>query len=273
MALNLPTFYKRTATAIVFVAVMLVGLLGNNVFFFSLILLINGLCLFEFIPLMGKMHPDTYWPVWLPAATFVFSTAIIFFCSTFCPPLIRDTFWPLLAVAPAIMLLLAALPEKSSLEAALKAMGGLAYISLPMLLLLYMRGVHMYLPLVLLVMIWCNDTLAYLAGSFFGKTPFSQISPNKTWEGTGGGALLTIIGAVIFGYFSHMFRLADCVALSVCATVAGTLGDLLESKLKRMAGVKDSGSIMPGHGGALDRFDSLLIATPFAAAYVLICMH
>ena len=117
-------------------------------------------------------------------------------------------------------------------------------------------------------MIWSNDTFAYLVGSFIGKTSLSDISPNKTWEGTIGGALLTIAGACVYGYFSNNYRWIDWMALALCATVAGTFGDLMESKLKRMADVKDSGNLMPGHGGAMDRFDSLLIATPFAFMYV-----
>ena len=110
--------------------------------------------------------------------------------------------------------------------------------------------------------------MAYLVGSFIGKTPFSAISPKKTWEGTAGGALLTMGGAMLYGYFSHKYRMIDWAALALCAGVAGTLGDLVESKLKRMADVKDSGTLMPGHGGALDRFDSLLLAAPFACAYL-----
>jgi len=109
--------------------------------------------------------------------------------------------------------------------------------------------------------------MAYLVGSFIGKTPFSDISPKKTWEGTLGGIILTIAGAGIWGYYSHYYHMQDWIILSLLVSVAGTAGDLLESKLKRMANVKDSGTMMPGHGGALDRFDSLLIAAPFAFCY------
>ncbi len=121
-------------------------------------------------------------------------------------------------------------------------------------------------------MIWMNDTMAYLVGSLIGKTPFSEISPKKTWEGTAGGALLTILGAAVWGYYSPYYKMADWMMLALCAAVAGTAGDLLESRLKRLANVKDSGSIMPGHGGALDRFDSLLAAVPFAYCYAYVFM-
>jgi phosphatidate cytidylyltransferase len=117
-------------------------------------------------------------------------------------------------------------------------------------------------------MLWCNDTLAYLVGSFIGKTPLSKISPKKTWEGTLGGIILTIVAVYIWSRcketdISSIFWMG----LALVTSVTGTFGDLLESKLKRMADVKDSGTMMPGHGGALDRFDSLLIATPFAFIY------
>ena len=113
---------------------------------------------------------------------------------------------------------------------------------------------------------WANDTMAYLVGSWIGKTPFSKISPKKTWEGTAGGVILcVVIVTVLFQQFLHWRHL---FIISIIGAVIGTAGDLLESKLKRLANVKDSGHIMPGHGGFLDRFDSLILATPFIWLYV-----
>jgi len=111
--------------------------------------------------------------------------------------------------------------------------------------------------------------MAYLVGSVFGKTLFSSISPKKTWEGTVGGAILAIAAVTLLGYFA--FDMSDCITLIVissAAAIAGTAGDLFESKLKRLASVKDSGQIMPGHGGFLDRFDSLLFTTPVVWLYI-----
>ena len=115
--------------------------------------------------------------------------------------------------------------------------------------------------------IWINDTMAYLVGSFIGKTPLTKISPKKTWEGTIGGIVLAIGVGILFAYLMgySVFQVSLATAL---IAIFGTLGDLLESKLKRMADVKDSGSFMPGHGGFLDRFDSLLVAVPFVWLYV-----
>jgi phosphatidate cytidylyltransferase len=110
--------------------------------------------------------------------------------------------------------------------------------------------------------------MAYIVGSLIGKTPFSKISPKKTWEGTIGGAILCVIIIALLGWRFTTIGLVNCLFISLIAAVIGTAGDLLESKLKRMAAVKDSGSIMPGHGGFLDRFDSLILATPFVWLYV-----
>ena len=129
-----------------------------------------------------------------------------------------------------------------------------------------------HIPCLILFSIWINDTMAYLVGSFIGKTPFSKISPKKTWEGTIGGVIL----CVLLIFIGTEFLLHDSknsinyLIISAICGVFGTLGDLLESKLKRTAKIKDSGSFMPGHGGFLDRFDSLLIATPAVFIYYII---
>jgi phosphatidate cytidylyltransferase len=129
------------------------------------------------------------------------------------------------------------------------------------------------IPILIIFSIWVNDTMAYLVGSFIGRTPFSKISPKKTWEGTLGGAILCVLAiGFIFPLLAERFFVplehtyTYFVIAAICA-IFGTVGDLLESKLKRLANIKDSGAIMPGHGGFLDRFDSLLVATPAVWLY------
>jgi phosphatidate cytidylyltransferase len=104
--------------------------------------------------------------------------------------------------------------------------------------------------------------MAYLVGSFIGKTPLSALSPKKTWEGTIGGALLAVVAVVLIGKSLTSLSYQTLMIVSATSAIMGTVGDLIESKFKRMAGVKDSGNIMPGHGGFFDRFDSLLLAGP-----------
>ncbi len=161
---------------------------------------------------------------------------------------------------------------------------GLIYITMPVLMMIYIRTGFFYsggyvsetllkiFPCMIIFSIWINDTMAYIVGSLIGKTPLSKISPKKTWEGTLGGGMLCVLA---IGLLSKLFPIGGIISIMIpiiCA-IFGTLGDLLESKLKRMAQVKDSGSIMPGHGGFLDRFDSLLIATPFVWLYVYFFMR
>ena len=157
---------------------------------------------------------------------------------------------------------------------------GLLYITMPVVMMIHIRtgGFIVWedftllkvVPCVIIFSIWINDTMAYIVGSFIGKTPFSKISPKKTWEGTIGGAILSV---VIISWLSNLYGIGWWIMVPVICAVFGTLGDLLESKLKRMAGVKDSGTVMPGHGGFLDRFDSLLIATPFVWLYIYFFMR
>jgi phosphatidate cytidylyltransferase len=122
----------------------------------------------------------------------------------------------------------------------------------------------------LLLLTWMNDTGAYLIGSRFGKTKlFPSISPKKTWEGTIGGIATTFIVAWGFCAVTNQLRLVDWMVLAIIVSLFGGIGDLVESMLKRSIGVKDSGHLLPGHGGVLDRFDAFIFLLPFAAAYLL----
>lgn len=160
----------------------------------------------------------------------------------------------------------------------------LLYIALPIYLLIDLGiniglqdGTHArflvhrpLIPCAIIFSIWINDTMAYIVGSLFGKHSLSRISPNKTWEGTIGGIILCVVVITVgFSLIPQPYKLPwHWFNIAAISAVAGTLGDLLESKLKRRAGIKDSGSFMPGHGGFLDRFDSLLVAVPFVWLYV-----
>ena len=131
------------------------------------------------------------------------------------------------------------------------------------------------LPLSIFIFLWTNDTGAYLCGSLLGKHKlFPRISPKKSWEGSIGGGILVLIVAGVIGYFAnigatpHMLSIPGWVGLGLVVVFFGTWGDLVESLLKRTLGVKDSGNILPGHGGMLDRFDSSLLAIPAAVVYL-----
>jgi len=241
---------------------MMAGLLIADPFaIIILALLIQFLCLREYLNIMEKIFPDVHFSPLFRACLQLLAVVVVLGLIFF-----RTAFVFILLPLPLLVLLPAVLNRKTMLKEALAALVGLLYVSLPMSALITLRTMHIAFPLALILMIWMNDTMAYITGSFFGKRPFSEISPKKTWEGTIGGALLTFIGAGIWAWCSPLHAVSPLLWLSfaLIATVAGTAGDLLESKLKRIAGIKDSGNIMPGHGGALDRFDSLLVCLPFA---------
>lgn len=289
MAMNWQVFRTRALTALVFVAVMMLGLLWSYTSFFLLFTIIHFGCWIEYQKLIGRIHPSyknisffhrygvmiAGWAWMLYCAGSDLHIAGIDFSST----------------GLALGLVLAfALPLVEILFAQqfnLKHIGfsalGLLYISLSWGLLVYIRSLdqpwnfgdgNIYaagflIPLALIFSIWINDTMAYITGSFIGKTPFSKVSPKKTLEGTIGGAILCIATMCSLAY-AFKLPIWHIGAVAAIAAIVGTAGDLLESKLKRMANVKDSGQIMPGHGGFLDRFDSLLLAVPVAWLYIML---
>lgn len=130
------------------------------------------------------------------------------------------------------------------------------------------EGYQYILLLAFFVIQWSNDTGAYLTGRAIGKHKlFERISPNKTWEGAFGGAIFALLAGFLFAYFTHG-HIGHWLAISLLIVVFGTLGDLTESQIKRSVGVKDSGNILPGHGGILDRFDGVLFSAPFVLTYL-----
>ena len=147
----------------------------------------------------------------------------------------------------------------------------LIYIGLPIALVVFFSLAATFgnqLIMALLAIIWANDSFAYLAGSKIGKTPlFPRISPKKTWEGTLSGFLgAMIIGALCSFVFPQLnYSIPNWLLIALVASIFGSLGDLVESLLKRSLGIKDSGTILPGHGGFLDRFDAFIFLIPFVA--------
>lgn len=139
------------------------------------------------------------------------------------------------------------------------------WIMTPLALLNTVQQLSAGLTMMIFILIWVNDSFAYMTGMLLGKHKmWERHSPNKTWEGTIGGALFCIAAAILAGpHFDAATHVAGWAVIGLVCSVAGTLGDLVESMFKRYCGVKDSGKIMPGHGGVLDRFDSILMTVPF----------
>ena len=150
---------------------------------------------------------------------------------------------------------------------------GLMYVAIPFSLLIvaaFSTGTYSYqIILGSLLLLWASDSGAYFSGKTFGKTKlFERVSPKKTWEGSVGGAVLSMGVAVGLSYYFTDLVLWKWLVLSGIIVVVGSYGDLVESSFKRSLKLKDSGSLIPGHGGFLDRFDGLLLAAPFIAAFL-----
>lgn len=146
------------------------------------------------------------------------------------------------------------------------------WIMMPLALTNSVHGWSAGIIMMIFILIWVNDSFAYMTGMLIGKHKmWERHSPNKTWEGTIGGVLFCIATAILAGphFHSHISPIAWAIIGLICGVV-GTLGDLVESMFKRSCGVKDSGNIMPGHGGVLDRFDSILFAVPFVLLFLTI---
>jgi phosphatidate cytidylyltransferase len=286
MALNTAVFKTRALTAVVFVVVMLAGLLWNSWAFIGLFAVIHFGCWWEYFKLIEKIHSFKTDP-FIKHFFFIIGFIVLWYAAF--PNCwfdiygvignVRISYKYLFLAFMAFLLLIFLLQNKViPRKAKWLFFAGFIYISMPVFMLINLRlasaigdtaeDLGRILPCGIIFSIWINDTMAYIVGSLIGKTPFSKISPKKTWEGTGGGALLCVIVIAAVGYFSGYYTVKDWAIIAAICAVFGTAGDLLESKLKRLAGVKDSGSFMPGHGGFLDRFDSLLVAVPFVWMYV-----
>ncbi|MCH2214433.1 MAG: phosphatidate cytidylyltransferase [Flavobacteriales bacterium] len=157
---------------------------------------------------------------------------------------------------------------------------GIVYIMAPFALLnvfTFEEIIIEYKPEVVLgffVMLWLNDTGAFVFGKLLGRTKlFPRISPNKTWEGSIGGGLTAFSGAVVISTYTDEISIINWLILALIIVVAASFGDLVESLLKRSLKVKDSSNLLPGHGGILDRFDGVLLASPVAFTYLMLFVH
>lgn len=287
MAFNWQIFKTRALTAVVFVVVMLVGLLWNRWSFFFLFSIVHFGAWVEYQKLVSKFNPQYKkisllhryaimlggWCLLLLFTNYSLKISVLAFSDV--------GFWmgvSIMVLLPIIMLVDSRIVFLGNI---LYSIAGVLYISLPLSLLIELRthwsedaaSLAYTVPLLIIFSLWINDTMAYIVGSLIGKTPLSKISPKKTWEGTVGGVILTVVVICLIAFFTKRISIVNAGIISGIAAITGTVGDLFESKLKRMAGVKDSGSIMPGHGGFLDRFDSLLFASVFVWLYTVFVLR
>lgn len=271
--MKLPNIVVRILAGAVFIGLLLGGILKNEYTFVVIFSLLTVLCLYEFYGLIEKsakvpvIRPwnilggfflflgGFYYSVYT-ASALAFTPYMIYLIILFISELYMKRENPILSLSYSLL--------------------GQAYIAAPLALTNYLvfayepGSYHYVYILALLVTIWVNDTFAYLTGMAFGKHRlFERISPKKSWEGFVGGTVIAIASSLIFAHFFPNLSTIAWLGFAAVVVVFGTWGDLFESLIKRTLGVKDSGNMIPGHGGILDRFDSTILAIPAVCVYLI----
>ena len=272
-------FIQRAITGIIFVGVLIGCILGGPISFTLLFALITALTIHEFGVIISK-QPDVEInkPICMLAGVFLFFG----FAYLGVMPGQTEILIPYLFLIIYLLVSELYLKKKNPLNNWAYAMMSQIYIALSFAMLNvlayhsignegelsnYQVQYNPILPLSIFIFTWINDTGAYCTGMLFGKHRlFERISPKKSWEGSIGGGVFSIIAAIVMAHYFPFMPISIWIGLALTVVIFGTLGDLTESLLKRTIGIKDSGNILPGHGGMLDRFDSTLMAVPAAVA-------
>lgn len=274
MALNLKTLSTRSLSAAVFVVLLAFLVLWNYYSFALFFFAVSLIGLNEFYKIAAKLGAV---PFKISGYIFAVLCYFAFINKDYLIIENPDRFFAAGLILGPFLILSAGMFSKveGSFKNSLFTIGGVIYSVLPFALLnqtvFYGRegstGFSPWLILGVIFLIWSNDTFAYLGGSLFGKKKMiERISPGKTWEGTIIGLLITFAISFLFNNFFPL-QGYQWQVLGAGVPILATIGDLVESKLKREAGIKDSGNIMPGHGGILDRFDSLIFVSPFVFVF------
>ncbi len=270
-------FLIRTATALVFASVMLFCILRGAPWFVGLFGVCTILTTIEYTGLANRFKESNSSRLWATVAAFTFYAAIVGLSVMQSSAVL---FLPFIFTLIVIMIRELYFKKPSPINDWVHTLFPVIYIALPFALTSMLAfdtmgpgtGYSPAIPLTLFIFLWCNDVGAYCTGCTIGKHKlFERISPKKTWEGSIGGAVLTMIAAFLLHRFlPDMYAFMPVwvwMGMALVVVVFGTWGDLVESLMKREMGIKDSGKILPGHGGMLDRFDSALLAIPATVVY------
>lgn len=264
----------RTLTGTVIVLLIIVSVVSSQYAFTGLFLIVTILGLWEFYTMLEKVSINPNKVLGTLAGAFLFlSNALI---ALELAPIEILLFNFLLLFLVFLLELYRNLPNPFTNVAF--TFFGLLYVAVPFALLNYLPNPgfvtdHYNYSILLgfFFLVWVNESGAYLVGTAIGRTRlFERVSPKKTWEGTTGGGILCLITAWILGMFYTELREIDWMIMGAMVVVFSTYGDLFESLFKRSINTKDSGTLLPGHGGILDRFDGLIMATPFVFVYLLL---
>ena len=270
MTLKMSELAKRTVFGSLFVIVVIGSILLNYWAFFAVMLVTVIIGSQEVAKLMLKEEKSSMMPWIMILATLYYVLSVVFFP-------IEHIISMVLMLTP---LLIALFSKDYSFEkVAVSFWTAMFFVALPCTLMMdiyrepeFVLG-GKYLLIILFCLIWINDVFAYLTGMAIGKHKlFERISPKKTIEGSMGGLVMTVLTAFLVNHFwLNLMSDLKMMGMAMVVVVFGSLGDLCESMMKRQAGVKDSGNVIPGHGGILDRFDATFLAVPFVYCYLMLC--
>ena len=287
-------FIIRTITGILFVAIMVTGICLRGDAMILLFATITGLSIWEFCGLVNEHVADTTVNRFIATAAGVYLfLAMAGYCTGIVPP---SAFVPYLLTIIYLFISELYLKQKNPIQDWAYTMLSQMYVALPFSMINVLSfqadpqtgqiAYHWMLPMSVFVFLWVNDTGAYCTGSLLGRHKlFPRVSPGKSWEGSIGGGIFVLIAAAIISQFAttgtplgsasqelstlnSQLSTLKWLGLGLVVVFFGTWGDLVESLFKRTLGIKDSGNILPGHGGMLDRFDSSLMAIPAAVIYL-----
>lgn len=271
-------FITRALTGAIFVAILVGCILGGPITFSVLFALISALTVNEFGNIIQKSgFAKINKPISILASIFLFFG----FAYLGTSPGSNEILIPYLLLIMYILISELYYKKENPVNDMAYALMTQMYIALPFALLnvlafqtsveTSMSVYNPIFPLSIFIFTWVNDSGAYCTGVLFGKHRlFERISPKKSWEGSFGGGIFSIIAAIIIAQYFPILSLTKWIGLALTVVVFGTWGDLVESLIKRRIGIKDSGNVLPGHGGFLDRFDSTLMAIPAAVLYLYI---
>ena len=278
-------FTKRTLTGAGFVSVLIAGLVFHPIFFYFIFALIIMLGLWEFYGL-GK-----YSKIEAQKFSGMFLGLLVFSASFLNAANVIGSIVFILIIPVIVLISIIELYRHTPkpLENIAYTLFGVIWIAVPFSMFNYLAFFKLHntellnnifdigrffdhkLILAFFLLLWSNDTFAYITGVSIGKRRlFERISPKKSWEGFFGGLIMTIVISLILSKYFDFYSMQDAVIIAAIVSVFGTFGDLMESMYKRSIGIKDSGHILPGHGGILDRFDAVLLALPMVFVYIIL---
>ena len=261
----------RVATGAVFGIVLLASILYNNISFGALFALVTCLAVNEFCNLVHEYKKTTF-STMLAVVGGMYLLFAMFMLDKVTSPFMLFVPYLMLIVYNFIRELYKT--DGSALDNFAYFALSQLYAALPFAMLNILTtfggaGYNYIMPLSIFIFLWCSDSGAYFVGSAIGRRKlFERISPKKSWEGSIGGGVLALVAAYILSIYHPMLSTMEWMGMAIVVVVTGTWGDLIESCMKREMGIKDSGNILPGHGGILDRFDSAMLAIPSVAVYL-----